>query len=1020
MRTTPTTAVAATHSKPSPQPQREVRNVAAAAPPPPPSPGVVNAYALSGGRGGNDRIVGATVHVDPPKRSWPGASKPPPPLGSSAASTASTDKTAEIVRQRRRRLSAGAGVLLNDAPRIVTARASISLSPGTPHDQHHSRRDSVSGHSSSTRQHSASVAAPSVSDASRTLLPYEAGVRQQQRESVGDVFLMDADGVSSPSNADAADAAAANARRAAAAADARQQLGQPHSVALAARQLTAERRWKQEHSYENVVKGLHERLGITATPQTPSEAQPALSRPMEVVADIKDKVVALRRAEMAEMVARLRRMMAEADITGVPIIPAVSVDASGTPCPSCQYCITMTSKETIAAHLIPALQAIAGARMASSVSSSHPAPRCFRVELVPFGLHRVSVHVSVHDCLAERFFIDHAQEQRRRLALAIDAPFPEDWARWTNAHQMRLLHGVLDELLHGGAAPIIPATATAVALFPAHVDAIRDALWRSVWVMRSWTGWMSVSEDAVAAYFGEEVMFYYAWMSHYARWLLGAGVLGMVVALLDAMRHAPGSTPPIAAAAASLGGDGGVHHVLDVSLLPLFSIAMIVGGVVCIKTWERRCNTLCMRYHLFQQEVKDEPQHDFRGVPGADPVTGAPQLCYPAWYRAVVLQPLAWAAVTAFIAGTLAMMVCSLNLDGMVGDPSSWLAIAPLRRLAVDGGALDKAVHPVMGMLPPLGYSVCIAVFSHVFTILAKYLTRVENYRYRGEYMRALTLKRVVFEFVNSYAKLFFIAFGRGSMSELAANLRSILYVAMLTRLMSETVLPFMLTHRHRVLHRLFQMEASPPPPPSSSSSSTDRAPRPSSTHGGSSESPLDEVDEMLDTYDIYLDSIEMMIQFGHILLFAVAYPPASFVALLSNLVEVRSDLFKMCYVVRRPVPRLGVQQTATWCGIMRGFAIAAVIANTLLLAFTSRQMERWFPQLFTPAHTSVPDLQTCPTVAGLAMVPGKGHVVVLYSMVMEHVMGCAAVFLLWRIPSTPRAVRHYKTRRLYERMGLQ
>lgn len=1049
-----------------------------------------------------------TVYVDPPTRHRTAAAAPfvlPPSPKPQSARDAAAERRAEIERQQRKRAPPGVYEQLDDVPRYVAARASLSLpakSVATPNTSNTSNTTTSSGGSTATHPHSISVTAPtshSTNAPSREAPERSRAAQPPQPASpaASRTFLVNAD-VDQDADPAAAARGPTKEQLAHVAADVQQQLGQPRYVAMTARQAAAEEHWRQSHNYAQLVRGLHERLGIV----TPQPAQPTLSprsearrlalpKPMHVVADVTDKVVALRRAEMAEMTARVRRMLADAAIVGVPVIPLVSVESSGVPCPACQYCIELTSEATIRTYLVPVLQTVVSERVvvpmagrrgfisvqSSAVSESaetidafpvhqssrapstadpgparYSVPRSFRVEVVPFGLHKVSVHVSVHTSLVEHFYRAHAREQEHRLSLAIDPPFPEEWAAWTDADKQRLLHRVLDERLHAGANPIVPVAEKTVVMYPAHVDAMRDALWATAWSARSLMGWLTIPEDAVAGYLGPEVMLYYAWMNHYARWLLGAGLLGVLVLLLGSLRLAPDAAAAAVMAApldgAAWTADGApvlvpaVSHVmrlrravqygLDVALLPGFSATMLVGSVLCIKMWERRCSALSMKYRLFQQEGKDEPRHDFRGTPGTDPVTGEPQLTYPAWYRAMVLQPLAWAVVALFMAGTLGLMVCSLNLDGMVSDPASHLAIPVLRRLTEDGRLLDKSVHPVAAMLPQLVYSVLIAALSFVFTALVKFLTRLENYRCRGEYVRALTLKRVAFEFVNSYAKLFFIAFGRGSMTELASNLQSILYVAVLSRLMSDTVVPFVMTHRRRVMRQLFRAtSASTTSSPTAGSGST-RAPRevgPVNVHGGSSASPLDEVDEMFDPYDIYMDSIEMMIQFGYLLLFAAAYPLASFVALLSNIIEVRSNLFKMCYVVRRPVPRLGVQQNATWCGVMRGFAMAAMITNTFLLAFTSHQMERWFPDYFA-APRGAGDKTTAAAMAatlnrslrldaaGLEMVPGKGRYVVLYSMVMEHVMGLIAVFLFWRIPSTPRDVRHYRSRKMFERMS--
>lgn len=53
-----------------------------------------------------------------------------------------------------------------------------------------------------------------------------------------------------------------------------------------------------------------------------------------------------------------------------------------------------------------------------------------------------------------------------------------------------------------------------------------------------------------------------------------------------------------------------------------------------------------------------------------------------------------------------------------------------------------------------------------------------------------------------------------------------------------------------------------------------------------------------------------MMIQLGYVVLFSSAFPPAALCAMLNNLIEIRSDAFKLVYVCQRPfgqrVPNIG------------------------------------------------------------------------------------------------------------------
>ena len=55
-----------------------------------------------------------------------------------------------------------------------------------------------------------------------------------------------------------------------------------------------------------------------------------------------------------------------------------------------------------------------------------------------------------------------------------------------------------------------------------------------------------------------------------------------------------------------------------------------------------------------------------------------------------------------------------------------------------------------------------------------------------------------------------------------------------------------------------------------------------------------------------------MFIQFGYVTLFSSAFPLAAMCAFLNNLVEIRSDAFKLCCVFQRPFGQR-VQSIGVW-----------------------------------------------------------------------------------------------------------
>lgn len=55
-----------------------------------------------------------------------------------------------------------------------------------------------------------------------------------------------------------------------------------------------------------------------------------------------------------------------------------------------------------------------------------------------------------------------------------------------------------------------------------------------------------------------------------------------------------------------------------------------------------------------------------------------------------------------------------------------------------------------------------------------------------------------------------------------------------------------------------------------------------------------------------------MLSQLGYVCLFSSAFPLAAMAALLGNLLELRGDAFKLCFVLQRPFGRR-VSNIGTW-----------------------------------------------------------------------------------------------------------
>ncbi|XP_038182229.1 anoctamin-8 isoform X1 [Arvicola amphibius] len=95
---------------------------------------------------------------------------------------------------------------------------------------------------------------------------------------------------------------------------------------------------------------------------------------------------------------------------------------------------------------------------------------------------------------------------------------------------------------------------------------------------------------------------------------------------------------------------------------------------------------------------------------------------------------------------------------------------------------------------------------------------------------------------------------------------------------------------------------------------------------------------------DTFQDYQEMFVQFGYVVFFSSAFPLAALCALVNNLIEIRSDAFKLCSGLQRPFGQR-VESIGQWQKVMEVMGVLAIVVNCYLIGQCG-QLQRLFPWL--------------------------------------------------------------------------
>lgn len=458
--------------------------------------------------------------------------------------------------------------------------------------------------------------------------------------------------------------------------------------------------------------------------------------------------------------------------------------------------------------------------------------------------------------------------------------------------------------------------------FPMHDDKKRKRL------MHTWARqfWKNQPLDDIREYFGESVAFYFAWLGFYTRWLVYASFIGLIPFLVG------------------MGEEKGDAEGFDNPITPLYCFFISLWSTTFLEAWKREQSVLAFKWGVVDFEENERPRPQYTGIERAgiyvtnqwinlekaekQGKTVPKNLYYPRGRRQFKMffgSPFIISLVLACIGGTMGLLLFRLYLQG-TDMGVFW------------GGTIGGVLN-----------GLTIAILNEVYAVVAVLLNDWENHRTETDYEDNLVLKTFIFQFVNSYLSLFYIAFFKnsygissaddslqdtcdaatGCMGELSAQLLSILITRTVIGNLTEVTIPV-------IMNRLAVQAESRKMLAEAKKRGVDVSTlnmRLSKAESQAKMAPY--------TSTIY-DYNEMVIQFGYVTLFAAAMPLAAAIALFNNIIEIRTDAAKLLLESQRPVYRVA-EDIGSWQGILEVMAVISVLTNMLVLVVTSSTLKEWF-----------------------------------------------------------------------------
>ncbi|CAK9298488.1 unnamed protein product [Gordionus sp. m RMFG-2023] len=509
----------------------------------------------------------------------------------------------------------------------------------------------------------------------------------------------------------------------------------------------------------------------------------------------------------------------------------------------------------------------------------------------------------------------------------------------------------------------------------------------------------------IRKYFGEKIAIYFAWLGFYTMMLIPAalvGILWLFYGLLTIDNYIP--TKELC----DKNGTGNITmcplcdefctfwklsdsclysklaYLFDNPATIAFAIFMSFWSTLFLELWKRKQNELAWDWDTkdFEEEEIVRPEYETQvKTLRKNPITNTLEPYLPLYSKALRLMGTGITVLTflVMVMGVVfAIIIYKLSIISVLHSQGD--------KIISHNAKLTTSISAAILNL------IAIILLNKVYSKIAIILTDLERPRTRTDYEDSYTLKMFLFQFVNYYSSLVYIAFfkGRysgnpveggkifgfkletceqaGCMAELFIQFVIIMIGKQALRNCQELLFPVIMNWWRR---RSFLRSQSSPlkshnadnhfvnddgtSPDNRNEKQEDNHNNVNATDKKNRKCDKD-IPQYQDDYNLadtaplrlFDEYLEMGIQFGFTTMFVAAFPLAPLFSLLNKIIEIRLDAFKFVTQFRRVIS-CRAQDIGVWYDIIKIITKLSVITNAMIIAFTSN----FIPKIVYQYHFS-------------------------------------------------------------------
>ena len=443
--------------------------------------------------------------------------------------------------------------------------------------------------------------------------------------------------------------------------------------------------------------------------------------------------------------------------------------------------------------------------------------------------------------------------------------------------------------------------------FPLHISNISHKLNKKFFSLK-------IPHKLIQNYLNDEVAIYFYWVDHYTKFIAIPAILSLFIFLFSKFLSNKNAE---------------ILHIF-------YALGMTIWAQFFIIFWNRKESELRVMWDNDSMEYeKEDKRKEFVGEIKKSIITGKYELYYPE-KKKYINYAISVFITLIFISLAVFINVASLNLRNLIPEQDitrnknhhkhyKFMAMPKLqnfRKKKLENKTLSGLIIPIKNIL--------LGILGIIFDKVNIFLTDYENHKSKTYYYNSYIYKKFIFESLNFFFDIFYIAFALNNLQETTNTIKSLLYLNEIIRILFETVFPFIKNMIFIGTVKDKEVE---------------------------NETRLilgKEIDKKeilkqakFEKFNPFKEYYPLIQEFCFVTLFASCAPLAPILILFTNSFEIKSDFTKFCFVAKRPEP-LKKNNIGAWKYIIEFIGIMSIITNILFCYLYNKNYGDYKYDVFT------------------------------------------------------------------------